>query len=113
MNEARIKILFPKASRSFLDANRDPSGAEPEHGLGHGPLAAPQAQKKDTGKRAVRITSYRVRLLDPDNLVGKWHLDSLRYAGILSGDTAEDITYQISQKKVQKKVQEKTLIEIS
>lgn len=115
MNSRTLKQLFPNASKSTIDANTNcsPSGAESERPLCNEPLGKGKVAQRDSGKRVVRITSYRVRAVDPDNLCGKWFIDALRYAGIIPDDTEADITYQISQKKVAKKNQEKTLIDIS
>lgn len=60
----------------------------------------------------VSIVSYRSRLADSDALCGKWHLDALRYAGIIEDDTEEKLIYQISQKKAASKKEEKTFITI-
>jgi len=62
---------------------------------------------------SVRITSYRVRLLDPDNLCGKYFVDCLRYSGIIPDDTATVVDYSIRQEKVRTKAEEATLIEVS
>lgn len=112
MKPEDIKRILPNASKSLIELNSRASSSIVESSVIHGALAEKKTQDRNTGKRVVRITSYRTRLLDPDNLVGKWHLDSLRYARILYDDRPEDIDYQISQKKVNKKNQEKTLIQI-
>lgn len=112
MLEREIKRRLPNASKDFVDLNSGPSGAYTEPNSGHGTLAKSKTQKGDSRKCMVSIVSYRVRLADVDGCIGKWHLDALRYAGAISDDTEEAISYKISQKKVQHKVQEKTLIEI-
>lgn len=112
MEPERIKRLFPNASQSTIDVNRLPSGAEPEqavHNRAHGKVKGKTGHAR---RYAVSITSYRTRSTDPDNLVGKYFVDALRYSGLLHDDRAEDITYEISQKKVENKSQEKTLIVI-
>jgi hypothetical protein len=76
-------------------------------------LATKKIKDSDTGKCSVRITSLRLRLADVEGLCGKWHLDSLRYAGLIHGDTEADISYSIRQEKVSKKTEEKTIIEIT
>lgn len=112
MNEQEIKRILPRASRSVVDLNCSPQGADVKLGSSDGPLAARKAKEGNPRKCMVRITSYRARLADVDGLCGKWHLDALRYAGIIEDDTEEAITYQISQKKVTTKGLEKTLIEV-
>ena len=75
------------------------------------PLAETERKTLYTGKVLVRITSYRRRLLDRDNLCGKYFLDAARYSRIICDDTPEDIEYQISQFKVKKAEDEETQIE--
>ena len=62
----------------------------------------------------VRIRSYRVRLLDLDNLYGgvKYFVDSLRYAEIIPDDDPETITLEVSQEKVKNYNKEKTEVEV-
>lgn len=78
----------------------------------HGPLAESQTQAPDPRKRLVRIKSSRVRLLDEDNLIAKFHIDALRYAGILLGDDPSQARILVWQEKVAKKTEEKTEIEV-
>jgi hypothetical protein len=99
LNSQSLKRILPRASHAVIQLNSEPSSAESEHSAGSRSLAKAKTKNKGAGKCIVRITSYRTRLCDPDNLVGKWHLDSLRYARILHDDRPEDITYTITQKK--------------
>jgi Holliday junction resolvase RusA-like endonuclease len=77
------------------------------------PLAAQKGKAADAGRVSVRITSYRRRLTDPDNLIGKYFLDCCRYAGFLRDDSANDIGYEITQSKVKAAEDERTEIEIT
>jgi len=114
--------IFPKASADFLrlNANADipvpthssPPVAKPKRRLRNGPLAAGQAKEGDPAFYLVRITSFRSRLIDSDNLCGKWHCDSLRYAGILPSDAPDKALIQTTQVKVPKG-QERTEITIN
>ena len=63
----------------------------------------------------VRITSYRCRPVDPDNLVGgcKYAIDALRYAGVIQDDRQTDIQLQVFQVKTKTKKEEKTVIEVT
>lgn len=61
----------------------------------------------------MRVTSYRVRLLDEDNLCEKFHVDCCRYAGILPSDAPDKAHIVVTQKKVAKKAEQKTLVEIT
>jgi len=59
----------------------------------------------------ITIVSSRVRLLDPDNICGKYFIDGLRKAGIIKDDSSkyvEAVTYR--QVKVKHKSQEQTAI---
>lgn len=121
---------FPQASTSFLRlngfANIPPAPVEPaplptdsvpptpkpKRSARTRSLATSQAQKGDTRFRIVRVKSFRVRLLDSDNLVPKWHIDSLRYAGILPSDAPDRARIETSQEKVRSKAEERTEIEI-
>jgi hypothetical protein len=114
----KVREIFPRASDGFVELNEDkfncePPGANPQSGVCHGSLEKGEIKEADTRKRKVSIVSYRSRLADVDALCGKWHLDALRMFGVIKDDTAKDITYQISQKKVKTKKEEKTLIEIT
>lgn len=63
----------------------------------------------------VRIISMRVRVCDPDNLVGgqKHLIDALRLARVIPEDDPESITLQVCQKKVKSYKDEETWVEIS
>jgi len=61
--------------------NKD-SRAESKQALRIEPLAAEEAQGGDIQRSVVSITSYRNRLLDPDNLCVKYHIDAIRLAKI-------------------------------
>jgi hypothetical protein len=92
------------------------SGTRPdpklECALSHEPLAKDEAKTSNPGKYAVRIKSYRRRLLDEDNLAGKYFVDCLRYAGILPSDAPDRCSLQTCQIKVKTKEEELTEIEI-
>lgn len=91
--------------------NKD-SCAESKQALRIEPLAAQEAQGGDIQRSVVSITSYRCRLLDPDNLCIKFHIDAIRYAKIIKDDTAEDIEIILRQIKTKTRKEEKTIIEI-
>ena len=119
-----LPTLFPKASASFLKLNEpkpipvpphNPApAAQPKRSLCNGSLATCEAQKVDSAFYLVRITSFRSRLIDSDNLCGKWHCDALRYAGVLPDDAPERALIETRQIKCAKG-EERTeiLIEIS
>ena len=78
-----------------------------------GQMGPPEDEESHSARYGVRVTSYRVRPVDPDNLFAKWFVDALRYAGIIPDDRSVDIDYQITQEKVAKKIQEKTVIDVT
>lgn len=114
--------LFPHASAEFIrrnasDApNRDRASLAPptilERGYAAEPLEADQTQTRNTGKFIVRVTSFRVRLLDEDNLCEKYLVDGLRYAGALPSDAPDRCRIITTQAKVAKKADERTEIVI-
>ena len=77
-------------------------------GRGQKAVARPNPQV-----RVVSVVSYRFRLIDPDNLCVKYHLDGLRYCGLLIDDTAAHVQLSVRQIKVATKAEERTEIEIT
>ena len=88
------------------------AGAVAQPTPGDAPVSAPQTQAQDTNKFVVSIVSHRRRLLDVDNLVAKYHVDALRYAGLLPSDAPDQTDIKISQVKVPTKNDEFTYITI-
>jgi hypothetical protein len=92
------------------------------HNPGPGPVPKPApepepvgpgpAKEAYPGKYAVCVVSYRRRLLDEDNLCPKYHIDSLRYAGLLPSDAPDKATIKTSQVQVRTKAEERTVISI-
>ena len=85
----------------------------PESAIRHEPVGEEEAEGGTVRRSVVRITSRRIRLLDPDNLCPKYHIDALRYAGIIEDDTAKHIEVICRQEKVKTRKEEKTIIEVS
>lgn len=113
-----IKSLFPNASPSFLKLNGLPDDVptpspKPKRAVRSKPLGATKVKKRDSSFYVVRIKSFRVRLLDTDNLIPKWHVDALRYAGIIPDDSPELADITTTQEKVATKAEERTEIEIT
>lgn len=111
--------LLAKGSPSFRAANAHLLSIPPDRPR---PTAEPQpAPKRRIQKKSkdetrnpirylVRITSIRRILLDEDNLVPKWHVDTLRYAGILHSDAPGACHIITTQRKALKQEQEHTEI---
>lgn len=115
MTRDEILKRYPRASESFLRANAT-DGARPrpvvERSAGVGTLGPKKTKAVDPRKFLVRVTSFRRRLLDIDNLCEKFHVDCCRYAGILPSDAPGQTKIEVSQQKVASKEEERTEIEI-
>jgi hypothetical protein len=85
-------------------------GTKPQPAVLHASVEPVQGKAFYSGRVLISITSYRRRLLDPDNLTPKWFLDSCRYSRIISDDRPEDISLQLGQEKVKTKAEERTEI---
>jgi Holliday junction resolvase RusA-like endonuclease len=105
--------LPPRYQQQINENHRQTSSAESQQAVCHESLATPKRKGKNAGRLLVRITSYRQRLTDPDNLCGKYFLDCCRYCGFLRDDSAAEIDFKISQIKVKTKLEERTEIEIT
>ena len=93
-------------------ARRKASSPVVERPACHEPLEAVQVKAPDTSRFLVRVTSFRRRLLDEDNLAEKYHVDCCRYAGLLASDAPDKTSIQVYQVKVRTKDEEMTVIEI-
>lgn len=117
MTRDEILKRWPNASESFiarnLDAGSERTAAVPQPPVRHEPLGSPQAQAAYSGRIGVRIVSRRCRLLDPDNPCPKFHIDALRYLGLIRDDRPQDIALTVEQEKVGTKAEECTIIELS
>ena len=101
-----VKQLYPNENSSATSCTKSKQIVRNE------PLEQIQRETYYTGSVSVCITSYRRRLLDPDNLCGKYFLDAARYSMLIADDTPEKVSYTIKQVKVRKKQEEKTEIVI-
>ena len=127
---ATLLSMFPRASGDFLAANpvqvnverKQPYGETinngkiphpfPQSALCNESVAATKGKNRNPERCLVRITSFRCRLTDPDNLCPKYFIDSLRYAGAIPDDRQEDIILETRQEKVKSYAEEKTVIMI-
>ena len=110
---AKCSPATRRLNAGIFHAHGASPAAIPQPPAGPRPLAASAPEKVDTRKRLVRFTSYRVRLLDEDNLCPKYHCDSLRYAGVLLGDDPSQARIETRQQKVAHKHQERTEITVT
>jgi hypothetical protein len=86
------------------------SNPKPKRSVRNESLAKVGGKKENTGRIHIRLTARRKRLIDPDNLVFKYFIDCLRYAGAIPDDRAEDVTIETRQEKT--RGEEETLIEL-
>lgn len=61
-------------------------------------------------RHLVRITSFRLRLLDERNLADKYFTDALIYAGIIHGDSTKEAQIIVTQEQVLHVANERTEI---
>ncbi len=103
----------PQQLRDY-ENHRAAGHPQPERAVPHEHLGAIPGEATHAPGIVVRITSYRARLLDFDNLAGgcKYLLDGCRYAGLIPDDNPAQITLQVSQSKVTEKTDERTEVEI-
>ena len=99
-------------------ARREASSHKPQQVVRHEPVGEEARKGSDPEgipQCTVRITSYRRRLLDPDNLAGgcKYFLDCCKYCQLIPDDRQEDIELVIKQVKVRTKEEERTEIQIT
>lgn len=102
-NEQQLREYQDRHQRTAPKLERDSS---------HEQLATSQAPPPHPRCHKVFVVSRRIRLIDPDNLCAKYHIDGLRYCGAIKDDTAKHITLSVSQEKVKTKAEECTVISI-
>lgn len=107
------KLNPPPSNESIHNPNHPRQAPKLESDSGHAPLEAKEVQRPVGQRVLVSIKSYRKRLIDPDNLCTKYHIDLCRYASALSDDTAAHVELKVTQEKVSETEQERTEITIS
>lgn len=90
---------------------RQASKLEPNAGVRT--LAESEAEKEDSSRILVRVTSARKRLCDEDNLCEKPTVDCLRYCGAIPGDEPEAVGISTGQRKVKEGEAEHTEITVT
>ena len=80
-----------------------------------GAVGKEEAEGRYLQRNLVRITSYRCRLLDPDNLAGgcKYAIDAIRKAKVIPDDREQDIRLEVYQATCATRKEEKTVIEVT
>ena len=102
----RIDVI----QRAFLNNKSAIRNSKPKRPVLNEQLAKGNGKKENTGRIHIRLTARRKRLIDPDNLIFKYHIDCLRYAGAIPDDREGDVTIETHQEKT--RGQEETLIEL-
>ncbi len=118
MNKNEFRTLFPGASSDTIRRNtaipRGDTGAPAklERNSRDGAVGKVQVQGRARRRFLVRVEAVRRRLLDEDNLAEKFHVDLLRYSGIISGDEAGTTRIETRQRKAHKDEAERIIIEV-
>ena len=84
-----------------------------ECSAGIGALAESKVEEGDSVRFLVVVESFRIRLLDEDNLCEKYHVDCCRYAGLIPDDAPGKAKIEVYQTKVKTKDEEKTVLTIT
>jgi hypothetical protein len=115
----RLRQLFPRASKAFLEANAQDSSPrlpDAERKPDSAPPLAGRVPGKAKGAKrpCLRITRCAVRLLDQDNLVGgaKSLIDCIKSAGLIEDDSPGCVDLHVEQRQVVSRTEERTEIEL-
>jgi len=101
-----LKKRFPNASDYFLRKNSYPlshpaggvpKDTQPEPAVRDEPLGKAKGKEANSERFRVSVTSYRTRLIDPDNLTPKYFIDACRYAGLIPSDDPKTIDLLVKQ----------------
>lgn len=106
-------IASSVGGRAVLPPRDSGKTPELERDSGDGALGQVCLQKETGGRFLVRVKSYRVRLLDEDNLCEKFAVDLCRHAGALPSDAAGKAKIEVSQEKVSGEANERVEITIT
>lgn len=102
----RIDVI----QRTFLDAKSTSGNRKSKRAVRNESLAKDEGKEKNAGRIHIRFTVKRKRLIDPDNIIAKYLIDCLRYAGAIPDDRQKDVSLEVRQEKTRE--EEETLIEL-
>jgi hypothetical protein len=112
-----LRKHFPHASPSTLARNPAAGGLAPDaqrkQNPGHDLAPAVPREVAYAPRRLVRVTSFRLYLLDERNLWDKHFVDSLVTSGIITDDSPAWAKIEVNQVLVTDEKDERTEIEIS
>ena len=106
-------VLDETLQNGNTEAHRSSPSAKPKQALLDVPVEPSRGKAAYSGRVTIRIESFRKRLIDPDNLCPKYLVDGLRYANIISGDSAAEVEIVTTQTRVSSKAEERTAITIT
>ena len=118
MNEHEFRSIFPNSSPDAVRRNADLPARDRrpppklERDAGDGALGKVQVQKGTHRRFLVVVTSVRKFLLDDDNLCEKFHVDLLRYSGVIPGDSPVTTRIQVAERKTRGDEKEQIIIEV-
>ena len=115
MNEIeRLKTLFPRASKSFIDANAGLPAVERKQDSVRSLAGKISREAKSDARPSVSIVMFRVRLLDKENAytATKSLTDCLREVDLIPGDSESDIDLSVTQEKVNHYSEQRTTLHI-
>jgi len=123
LNPHLIKRLFKNVSASCLAANASDYGVDIQHesprkdtatqpAIRNDALGSSEVQERDSERFLVVVTSVRKRLADEDGIIGKYHVDCLRYAGFIPDDRPAICSIRQAQRKCAKGEAEHTQLEV-
>ncbi len=118
MKPDELRSIFPNASADTVRRNSDLQRGDPgtpaklERSARDGAVGKVEMERPARRRFLVRVTAVRTRLLDEDNLCEKYHVDLLRYAGVISGDEAGTTRIETRQRKAHKDEAERIIIEV-
>lgn len=101
-DEESLKRLFPRASRSFLEANLGLRPKVPKPDTRKTLARKVRREAESDARPVVSIVVFRVRRLDKENLYGstKPLTDCLCQVGLIPGDAEDQIDLQVTQQRV-------------
>lgn len=115
IEKQQLRALFPRATKSFFDANPHLRSEEPKCIVRPAVVHPAPGKEKSDERIIVSIILRRVRLLDTDNAYGstKPLVDCLRTCGLIPDDSEKDIDLKVTQEKVAHYHEQRTEVKIT
>ena len=103
---------YVKERRAALSDRDSGTPPELERSVGDGALGKVSVQAKPGGRFLIVVTAIRNRLLDEDNMCEKFHVDLLRYSGVIPQDSPGKAKIEVRQRKADPGEEERVIIEV-